>query len=495
MSRSRSLPSRLRRRPAGERRRVPSAAPIVRRAVTVVALATAAVGFGGCSRDGGRALARGGAAAPPPTAEFLLAGVDSAYWIRTGADAGPRGVEIRRAPLALARVDGRWQELYVTEEDHSFYDAVFTAQALWRRDLVRDDSVALFGDVTVPRLATAYARRHPDEVLLGPDEPEADDPRVTASTELVLLDVVGSYASVERYTDLHLGRGREQHEMRRSVVDLRSGEPRTLSHLTADAAEAARVGAAGRSAFIAVRDSVRAAASRSDRRAAAALQDFAFDAGSFTLAQVGARAGVTFYAVGTGGAADGFALPVAPIPIRAGAWWDSARTVLPSRRELDSGGDGRAGTAPGALIWQRAGLTAELHPDDAHPHREAADGSEDGLAEPMALTLRDSHGGRWRLTELGAPVSRLYWIDATSLPEPDRRALARAFYEAAFYDETLRAVSARPPVARHRRPGATTSTAGPAPRPGTTSRASASRVSTSHAAALTHPRRSPSPHP
>src|SRR5690606_21024762 len=133
------------------------------------------------------------------------------------------GMQVRRAPLVLALVGGRWHELYVIEEDHSFPDAVFVAQALWRRDLVSQDSAVVMGDSVVPALAAEYARANPDEYPLEPDEPENDEPSVIAVAELSLLGVQGGYASVEHYSDIHLPRTGERHELRRAMVDIGSG--------------------------------------------------------------------------------------------------------------------------------------------------------------------------------------------------------------------------------------------------------------------------------
>src|SRR5688572_21915473 len=88
----------------------------------------------------------------PPASEFLVAAGDSTFWIRTGQG----GVTVRGAPLALARFEGRFYELYVTDDDRSYYDAVMVGQRLYRRDLITGDSSAVVEDTAVAKLAMAY---------------------------------------------------------------------------------------------------------------------------------------------------------------------------------------------------------------------------------------------------------------------------------------------------------------------------------------------------
>lgn len=387
-----------------------------------------------------------GDGAMPPVAEFLLAGTDSSFWVRTGPDAGPSGMEVRRAPLVLGRAGGRWHELYVLEEDHSFHDAVFVAQALWRRDLVTGDSAVVFGDGLVPRLAAEYARAHPEELPLEPDEPEAEEPSIVATGELSLLDLQGGYASIEHFSDVHLPRLAERHEIRRTVVELGSGRELRLTALLGDDA-AADVARRGRAAFVAARDSARRVARAMDAAAAAALDRFTFDARSFALTQVADLPGVVFYAVGHGDAAEGFALPLAPIAVAGGAWWDSARAELPLADAAAAGArDVGASAAPVSRHWRRGALTVSARPVD-HPADARTDdgGSSSDLddATPQRLSLRDSAGREWVIGSIGSPVRRLFWLGAGDVTDAERRALARAFYESAFHDGTLRAASRR----------------------------------------------------
>jgi hypothetical protein len=78
-----------------------------------------------------------------------------------------RAVRVRGAPLELARVDGRFYELYVVDDDRSYEEAVFVGQRIFRRDLITGDSLLVYEDTIVPRLAARYARLHPEDVRLA----------------------------------------------------------------------------------------------------------------------------------------------------------------------------------------------------------------------------------------------------------------------------------------------------------------------------------------
>src|SRR5687767_11694269 len=128
---------------------------------------------------------------PPPASEFLVAAGDSTFWIRTGQE----GVTVRGAPIALARFDGRLYELYVTDDDRSYFDAVMIGQRLYRRDLITGDSSAVVEDTIVAKLASAYARAHPAERQLEPHEEASDDPQIYATADLEIVGVHGPWLS------------------------------------------------------------------------------------------------------------------------------------------------------------------------------------------------------------------------------------------------------------------------------------------------------------
>src|ERR1019366_9838326 len=123
------------------------------------------------------AAACAGKPAAPPHTDLIVATADSSYWVTSG----PQGLRVRGVPMLLARVDGRFRELYVADDDRSYFDAVLAGQRLWSRDLVRGDSVELFADTLVPRFAKSYAKAHPDDTPLAADEETSEHPRTTVT--------------------------------------------------------------------------------------------------------------------------------------------------------------------------------------------------------------------------------------------------------------------------------------------------------------------------
>src|SRR5215208_459482 len=136
----------------------------------------------------------------PPPASFLVAAGDSTFWI----ECTPRGVRVRRSPMLLTEVGGRFYELYIADDDHSFYDALIIGQRVFRRDLVTGDSTVLMQDTTLADIARSYALTHPHEAPLAPDEDGADEPSAEATTETELLDVVGPFLTFEQHVDIDI---------------------------------------------------------------------------------------------------------------------------------------------------------------------------------------------------------------------------------------------------------------------------------------------------
>jgi hypothetical protein len=66
-----------------------------------------------------------------PAASFLLSAGDSTFWIESDS----AGLRVRRSPMLLTEFEGRFYELYLTDLDRSFYDAVILGQQVWRRDV------------------------------------------------------------------------------------------------------------------------------------------------------------------------------------------------------------------------------------------------------------------------------------------------------------------------------------------------------------------------
>ncbi|HEX7123387.1 MAG TPA: hypothetical protein VF178_13510, partial [Gemmatimonadaceae bacterium] len=79
----------------------------------------------------------GGVDRAPPPASFLLVAGDSTFWVTSMAGE----THVRRSPILLAFIDNAFHEVYVTDDDRSYFDAVIVGQRVYRRDLVRGDSV------------------------------------------------------------------------------------------------------------------------------------------------------------------------------------------------------------------------------------------------------------------------------------------------------------------------------------------------------------------
>jgi hypothetical protein len=341
-----------------------------------------------------------------PIAEFLISAGDSTYWVE---NTGP-GIKLRGSPLVVARVENRFMELYVVDDDRSFENALFIGQRLFQRDLITGDSVEIFRDSVVPRLAEAYERRNPEARRLEPDEDPVDEPATSASAEVSVLAVHGPFLSIEHHVDTAGAGDDSWHMTRHLVIDLRTGSPVRLSDILG-AEAAGSVVARGRTLFRETIDSVRRDRRPSAQRAAQALDRFRFDPTSFSLVAPNGTLMVAFSAPGQGAGGEGFVLPLRPLPVQEPAWWVEARGSLPSTtREREE-------------HWQRAAYTVKAVYD---------------TTAPVRLSLVDSTGKEFPVGSLTAPIHRIYWLDTPPIDRVQRNALTRAFNEAAMYDETAR---------------------------------------------------------
>jgi len=349
---------------------------------------------------------------PPPAAEFLIAAGDSTYWVRSG----PSGVRLRGSPLALAHYGSRFYEVYVADDDHSFYDALFVGQRIYRRDLVSGDSVAVFDDSVFARLARRYERRHPEAEPLGPDDEASENPHGVATGEVDLLAVHGPYLSYEYRTDIDVADEDELHSARRGVIDLRSGERATAASVFGKEGGALVV-ERGRRAYQAAVDSVRARRDVRARRAAAALGSFAFDEGSFGLVEIGRDPGVAFLVPGTGERGGGLALPLPPVLAPPPPWWSEVRELLPEGAPDSTHDRWRRGAYEVVAVY-------------------------DSVGDGFRLLLRDGHRS-WSVGRLPGPAHQIFWLDGAAVDSTARQGLARAFDESAFYSDQVRSVRRR----------------------------------------------------
>ena len=349
----------------------------------------------------------------PPPAEFLVAAGDSTFWITSG----PQGIAVRGAPIALARIEGRLYELYVTDDDRSYYDAVMVGQRLYRRDLLTGDSAVVIEDTTVARLARAYAAAHPNETRLEPHENASDDPEIYATADIEIVAVHGPWLSYEHHSDIGLPDGSEIHSIRRGVVDLRTRASTMIETLFGDA-EGARVVAEARRTFADGIDSLLASPEPEAQDIGGVIRDLRFDPASFSIARVGSEPAVSFLVPGEGDWAVDLAFPMSPIRVAAPQWWSEIRPLLPTSPD----------SAPHE-IWDRVGASAGVI------------ARHDTSEQVVALVLRDSADREWKATQVPPPVEWLLWLDSPPLDSATRRGLKRAFDEAALYSDETRIVS------------------------------------------------------
>ena len=207
-----------------------------------------------------------------PGAEFIVAAGDSTYWVRSEGS----GIRLRGSPMVLARLDSRFLELYVVDDDHSFENALFVGQRLYQRDLVSGDSTEIFRDTLVPSLAEKYARAHPDARRLGPDEDPGEEPGVSATAEVSVLGVHGPFLSIEYHVDTSGASDEGWHMTRHTVVDLRSGTHATLADILGPA-ESGVVLDRARKLYQETVDSIRRDTRPAAQRAARSIGHFRFD--------------------------------------------------------------------------------------------------------------------------------------------------------------------------------------------------------------------------
>jgi len=353
---------------------------------------------------------------PPPRAEFLLSSADSAFWISTTSGR----VSIRGVPLVVARYAGQWYELFAADDDYSFEDALLLGERLYRRGLASGDSTAVLVDTIVPRLARLYAKAHPRERPLDPDEEVRPDPATTATAELDILDVLGPYLSYEYHVDVDLQGTQPWHTTRRGVIDLRSGAGQRVSDVFGDTA-GARIAREGKSAFGLLRDSLVRAERRMDearRRTAAAIASAQFDDRSFSLSDMDGSPTVTFAIPGRGEGRAGDGVQLDAITGSREPWWADVRDGRPL---TDSEGTDR---------WSRPGYTVIARYDSS--------------GEVASIALADSTHREWPLIAITAPLHRIDWLDRPPISAAERRELTQAFNAAALYDEGARVASLPP---------------------------------------------------
>jgi hypothetical protein len=364
------------------------------------------------------ACSRTPAGAPPP-AEFLLASEDSTFWVATAGSE----VHVRGVPITLARYGGRFYELYTADDDFSYDNALLVGERLYRRDLVTGDSAAVFTDTAVVRIAADYARNHPDDRPLGPDEDGDPNPETTATAEVDVLGVFGPYVSYEYHVDVDLPGQLPWHSTRRGVIDLRNGADVRVADLFGNAA-AQTVESGGRERFSAMRDSVLAARlsmQGEDLRAADAFLRLQFDPRSFTLSSDDRKPSVGFDIPGRGEGRAGDGITLDGVALDPTSWW---KEIAPDYSVSNDAGDD---------LW------------DHSRYRVLA--RYDTSGEVAKISLADSTRREWPVVNAAGPLQRIEWLDDPRVTAADRTALLKAFNSAASYDETSRVAVRQSPIA------------------------------------------------
>ena len=345
----------------------------------------------------------------PPVHDFLLSAGDSTFWVQGGDDVP---IHVRGSPLLLARIEGRFYELYVADDDRSYYDAVLIGQRLYRRDLLSGDSLLVYEDSVIPTLARAWARANPGSRPLEPTEESSDDPAEYASAELEILDLHGPYLSYEYHRDRETRFGDQWHLTRWGVLDIRRGGAVTLAELYGDGA-ASQLVSEGRRRFTATVDSMLAVGG-SDQRTLEAIAGLSFDPRSFTIVQLGRESAVAFLVPSEEARAGGMTLELDPIPAGAPAWWKELRDELPEPTD-------------DALVdrWGRPGYDVIARYDEP--------------TDVVRLSML-AENRQWPIASVPPPVQRIEWLDAPPIDSMTRQALRRAFDEAVLYDPSVRIV-------------------------------------------------------
>lgn len=349
----------------------------------------------------------------PPAVEFILAAGDSTFWVSSDAT----GIRARGVPLNLAQIDGRFFELYVVDDDLSFTGADLVGQSVYRRDLRSDDSTIVFTDSLVPHLAREYARAHPDDHRIGPDEEPDAEPALHAIATLDIVAAHGPFVSYALHTDVERNDAPLWHVSRRGVIDLRNGHIASVSDIVGTREGAADIARRRDRALASVLDSVRGSRDARGVRASGLLAHYQLDPASFSLMTSNGGPAIAYALPGSGEGDAGHLLSLAPIGFAQPAWWHDVVATLPQ------------GSADGSRqVWRHAAYSVVVRYD--------ASGS-------AHLSVRDSTSREWPVGPISAPATRIFWLDAPRLDGETRHALTRAFDDAAGYGSDTKVATAR----------------------------------------------------
>ncbi|HUQ18947.1 MAG TPA: hypothetical protein VM099_04975 [Gemmatimonadaceae bacterium] len=165
----------------------------------------------------------------PPAAEFLVADGSSTYWVTSSKG----GIHARVSPLILARANGHYYEVFVGESTRSYDDAIFSAEPIFRRDLVTGDTTLLWQDPKITAWESVYLSRNPSARLLDPDEGDEDAVSLSATAESDILGVVGPYV-LYTHRSMIQNADIERADTARGIIDVGHGKSVSMSALARD---------------------------------------------------------------------------------------------------------------------------------------------------------------------------------------------------------------------------------------------------------------------
>jgi hypothetical protein len=167
----------------------------------------------------------------PPAGEFLVADGSSTYWVTSSK----AGIHARVSPLILTRAGGRYYEVFVGESTRSYTDAVFSAEPIYRRDLMTGDTTVLWQDPKINAWENVYLARNPSARLLDPDDDNEDAVSLSATGESDIIGVVGKYV-LYTHRSMIQNAEIERADTARGIIDVGLGKDVPISTLAHDTA-------------------------------------------------------------------------------------------------------------------------------------------------------------------------------------------------------------------------------------------------------------------
>ena len=351
--------------------------------------------------------------AKPPEAEFLFAAGDSTWWVRSGAE----GVRVRSAPILLTFTEGKFYEIFVSEDGTEFENASLASARVYSRDVLEKDSLLIFEDPTARREIARWKRAHPNAQKLAPeDELDAEEPSTAITDEIEVIDVHGPWVTVQHSLDIDVeGRAGHRHTRRRAVLDVRTGRRASLATLFGAQASGNAI-RAGRTALEALKDSVRGALGdeRADR-ARETLESFRFDVTSFALSDLGRSPAISFTVPGNDADGSAIVLTLPPFAMPPQPWWHEVLATLP-KWAADSA----------SVRWERPKYIVRAMP--------VGDGSALALVVRARDTTNAAATREWELATVLSPAYQLIALDDKPVSNDLRTALSRAFDAASAVD-------------------------------------------------------------